>query len=193
MSHHRGQPGQPSSLPLWKTLSTEVHARCRIFDIHRKHCEHPVRLTKRDFFEIAAPDWVNVLALTPARELVIVNQYRAGTEAHSWELPGGVIDAGEEPLVAGLRELAEETGFVGERGRVIGWTHPNPAIQNNRCHFVLVEDVRPTAELDWDPDEEIEFALRPVEWVLDAARRGLMTHSLTLNALFLLERELALR
>jgi ADP-ribose pyrophosphatase len=186
-------PEFPSSIPLWETIGTVVHADCRIFKIHRKRCRHPVRERERDFYEIACGDWVNVLALTRDLNLVLVNQYRAGTERHSWELPGGVVETGEDPVVGGVRELKEETGFTGDAARVIGWTHPNPAIQSNRCHFVLVENVEASGSVEWDADEEIEVALRPVAWVIEAARRGSLTHALTLNALFFLEAELARR
>ena len=93
---------------------------------------------------------------------------------------------GEDPVAAGVRELREETGFVGSRARLLGSVHPNPAIQSNRCHIVLVEDAARTAALEWDPDEEIEVTTQPVEDVLASARDGRITHSLVLNALLLL-------
>lgn len=185
-----GDPQRPSNLPLWQTLRVDERLDCRIFRILSKRCRHPVRKHERDFVEIDCPEWVNVLAITPARELVLVNQYRAGVEAHSWELPGGVVDRGEDPLSGGLRELAEETGYAGPHARIIGWSHPNPAIQSNRCHFVLVEQAVPSRPISWDPDEELELALKPVDWVFEAARSGQLTHALTLNALFFLQREL---
>jgi 8-oxo-dGTP pyrophosphatase MutT (NUDIX family) len=183
-------PTSPSELPRWQSIRRDPHADCRVFQVFKKRCRHSIRETERDFFEIASPDWVNVLALTPERNLVLVNQFRIGVEEFSWELPGGVVDRGEDPLAGGLRELAEETGFAGEAARIIGWTHPNPAIQNNRCHFVLVENCRLSKELDWDSDEEIECTLKPLTWALEAARSGKLSHALTLNALFFLQAEL---
>lgn len=132
-----------------------------------------------------APDWVNVVALTPERHLVLVRQFRYGINAFSLEIPGGVIDEGEGPLVAGVRELREESGFVGAPARLLGSVHPNPAMQSNRCHLVLVEDARPVAALDWDPDEEFEITTLPVDEVYARAARGEITHALVLNALLL--------
>lgn len=191
MQTPEANPDGASALPSWSKLETIQHADCRIFRVNRKRCRHPVRAREREFFEIECGDWVNVLAVTPDRGLLLVNQWRAGVERLSWELPGGALDKGEDPVAGGLRELLEETGFTGDRARVIGWSHPNPAIQSNRCHYVLVENARLTHPTNWDHDEELELAVRPVDWVVEAAHRGLLTHALTLNALFFLQRELA--
>ena len=45
-----------------------------------------------------APDWVNVVAVTPADHLVLVRQFRFGTETLSLEIPGGVMEPGEDPV-----------------------------------------------------------------------------------------------
>lgn len=147
--------------------------------------QHPQREREQEFAVINAPDWVNVLALTSAQELVLVRQFRFGINDFSVEIPGGMIDQGEEPVAAALRELREESGYVGQRARLLGSVHPNPAIQNNRCHLVLVEEAQRTAELDWDPDEEIEILTRPVDAVYELAYAGGITHALVLDALLL--------
>src|SRR5204863_6468129 len=133
-----------------------------IFDVVRAIYQHPDRAKAQDFFVIDAPDWVNVVALTPGHHLVLVRQFRYGINDFSLEIPGGIIDAGEDPLAAGVRELREESGYVGTAVRLLGSVHPNPAMQSNRCHLVLVENARPVADLEWDPDEEFEIMTKPV-------------------------------
>lgn len=132
-------------------------------------------------------DWVNVLALTGDDRLVLVNQYRYGIDDFSWEIPGGVIERGEDPVAAGVRELLEETGYSGRDARLLASVHPNPAFLSNRCHLVLVEDCRPSGQIAWDADEELEVAAVPVAEVYQRARAGGITHSLVLNALFFFE------
>jgi ADP-ribose pyrophosphatase len=161
-----------------------VLAATRILELREVRYAHPGRADERDYTVIAVPDWVNVAALTPDGHLVLVRQFRFGIDDFSLEVPGGVIDAGEDPVAAGVRELAEETGFAGGRARLLGSVHPNPAIQDNRCHLVLVEDAVRTGAVDWDPDEEIETTTAPVAEVLALARSGRITHSLVLCALF---------
>lgn len=171
----------------WERGAVRKLASTRIFDLTGVDYRHPVRGVEREFVVIDAPDWVNVLAWTPEDHLVLVRQFRYGLNEFSWEIPGGVIERGEDPVVAGGRELAEETGFEGRRGRLLASIHPNPAILNNQCHLVLVEGVVATRELAWDTDEEIEIATKPVAEVYAMARRGEITHSLVLNALFWFE------
>ncbi len=171
----------------WKKLGTRPLAETRVFTLNAERWRHPGRGTEREFAVLDAPDWVNVLALTPEGALVLVRQFRFGTGDFSLEIPGGMVDRGEKPLVAGGRELLEETGFAGARARVLGTVSGNPAILNNRCHFVLVEDAVRTAATAWDHDEEIEIVTAPVAKVLAWARAGRIVHPLVLNALFLFE------
>ena len=159
----------------------------RVLDVLSVRYRHPVRAVERDFTVIAAPDWCNVLALTPDGRLVLVRQFRYGIDEFSLEIPGGMLEPGEDPVAGALRELREETGFVGAKARVLASVHPNPAIQNNRCHFVLVEDAELRAPLGWDHDEEIEVLTAPVDEVYAWARTGRITHSLVVCALMYFE------
>jgi ADP-ribose pyrophosphatase len=159
----------------------------RILELKSVRFRHPVRGTERDFIVAHAPDWVNVVAHTPDGQIVLVKQFRFGSNAMSLEIPGGVIEAGEDPIAAGIRELAEETGYGGGKVTLLGSVNPNPAIQDNRCHFVLVEGAVPTSSLDWDDDEEIQVSTAPVAQVMAWARSGVITHSLTVAALMLFE------
>jgi ADP-ribose pyrophosphatase len=170
----------------WEKLGPSVvDARCRVFDVLRARYRHPVRNRERDFVVIDAPDWVNVLALTPDRQLVLVRQFRFGIDEFSLEIPGGVMERGEDPLAAARRELGEETGYTGRSARRLGGVHPNPALMNNVCHLVLVEQAERTQGLAWDPDEEIEVLTAPVDEVYAWARSGRIRHALVLDALLL--------
>lgn len=171
----------------WEKGDHAVLARTRVFDLHSVRYRHPGRDTERDFIVIRPPHWVNVLALTPDHHLVLVRQFRFGADDFSLEIPGGVMDPGEEPLATGVRELREETGYAGGMARLIGCVQPNPAIQSNRCHIVLVENARPATAMAWDQDEEIAVVTRPVDEVFALARNGGITHSLVLNALLFFE------
>jgi 8-oxo-dGTP pyrophosphatase MutT (NUDIX family) len=171
----------------WERRGRRVLASTRVLDLCAVEFRHPVRGTEREFVVIDAPDWVNVIALTPQGHLVLVRQFRYGTDAFSLEVPGGVIERGEDPVAAGMRELREETGYAGGPARLLGNVHPNPAIQNNRCHLVLVESAARAGAVAWDHDEEIAVSTAPVDEVFAWARTGRITHSLVLNALWLFE------
>jgi 8-oxo-dGTP pyrophosphatase MutT (NUDIX family) len=154
-------------------------------DVLSVRFRQPVRGTDREFVVLHPPDWVNVVAVTPGGRLVLVRQFRFGSNDFSLELPGGVIEAGEDPLAAGVRELTEETGYGGGAVRLLGSVFPNPAIQDNRCHFVLVDGAVPTAPMDWDDDEEISVSTATIDEAVDWARSGRITHSLSVAALML--------
>jgi len=176
---------------IWEELSKEHLADCRVFQVYKKHFRHSQDRRESDFYVIDCNDWVQVLALTAKRELLLVNQFRYGSKAHSWEVPGGIIDdADGDPVVAGERELLEETGYAGKRARHIGWVYANPAILSNRSHFVVVEDCAPIAAPSFDEHEEIEMQRAPLEHVWEMAKTGKITHTITLNALFKLHTEL---
>jgi ADP-ribose pyrophosphatase len=176
-------PGEPS---LWSREGAQTLASTKVLDLTSVRYRHPVRGVEKNFVVIHAPDWVNVVAVTPERAIVLVRQFRFGSNALSLEVPGGMIEAGEDPVAAGLRELSEETGYSGT-ARLLGSVHPNPAIQDNRCHFVLVEGAVKSGPMNWDHDEEIEVSTAPVGDVLAWARSGRITHSLTVAALMFYE------
>ena len=168
-------------------MDQRLQLHTRIFDVVGTRYRHPARSLEREFVVIQAPDWVNVVALTTEGHIVLVRQFRYGIDDFSLEIPGGVIDAGEDPVAAGLRELREETGYTGSSAKLLGTVRPNPAMQSNRCHFVFVAQAEKTHDLEWDPDEELQVTTLPVADVLALARSGGIDHSLVLNALMLFE------
>lgn len=172
----------------WQNLGQASQLKTRVFDVLGRRYRHPARGTEREFIVIDAPDWVNVVATTADDHLVLVRQFRYGIDDFSLEVPGGVIERGEDPVLAGQRELREETGYAGGIATLLGSVHPNPAIQANRCHIVWVEAAVKAHDLAWDADEEIEVMTRPVEDVLALAHAGGIGHALALNALMLFER-----
>lgn len=141
------------------------------------------------FYRLDFCDWVNIIALTPKRELVLIKQYRFGTRRVELEIPGGAIEDHESPVQAGSRELLEETGYAGRSARVIGEVSPNPAIQNNRCYTVLIEDVEQVAEQDMDDMEDIEINVVSLDMVDDLIAEGCINHGLVLNALMFFEKQ----
>lgn len=168
-------------------VSERSLATTRVLELRSVRYRSLRRGTEGDYTVIAAPDWVNVIALTPAGHLVLVQQFRYGIDALSLEIPGGVIEAGEDPVTAGQRELREETGYAGGHARLLGSVRPNPAIQNNRCHLVLVENAELRGATAWDHDEDLAVTTAPADEVLAWARSGRITHSLAICGLFLFE------
>lgn len=137
----------------------------------------------QDFYKFAFPSWVNVVATTATGDLVLIRQYRFGTDRVELEIPGGAVNDGEDPLAAGLRELLEETGYTGENSRIIGKVCPNPAIQGNFCYTVLVENARQIAQPQQDDLEDIDILILPRAEVDALVTGGEISHGLVLNGL----------
>ena len=107
----------------------------------------------------------HVDALTTRGEVLLVRQFRFGIEDFTLEIPGGMCDPGETPAESARRELREETGFDAESLIEIGWVHPNPPVQNNRCYTFLARDVVQVGPADPDPHETLELVRVPLERV----------------------------
>ena len=174
----------------WDMQENNLHADCRIFEVRKQRLKRRSDGLEGEFFVLDTNDWVNVLALTPDDKIILVRQFRYGSKEQSLEPPGGVVERGEDPVIAGLRELQEETGYVGEEPKLLGVVRPNAAILSNRCHVILVRNAQKTAELNFDQHEELVTELYPVKELKEMVRRGEITHSIGLNSIMMLLLEL---
>ena len=169
----------------WQTVRSTPAGDFRIFTIRSDRKISPRTREEHDFYVIDCPNWVNVIALTPERELVMVEQYRHGSSTVELEIPGGMIDPGDSsPVAAGERELREETGYAGEEARLIGETFPNPAIMNNTCYTVLVQNCRCWHPVEFDGAEDLVTRLVPVVELSALVAAGKIRHSLVAVALY---------
>jgi ADP-ribose pyrophosphatase len=135
------------------------------------------------FYVLDCANWVNVIALTNAREVVLVRQFRAGTKAVTLEIPGGGVEATDRSaLAAARRELREETGHAARTWKRLGVVNPNPAFQSNRCTTFLAEGSRSVGELIPDAGEDLAVELVPLRSIPGLIRRGQITHSLVIAA-----------
>jgi 8-oxo-dGTP pyrophosphatase MutT (NUDIX family) len=115
----------------------------------------------------------------------MVEQFRHGSNSVELEIPGGMIDpADANPEDAAVRELREETGYVGRNARVIGKILPNPAFMSNTCYTVLIEDCRLEREVQFDHAEDIVTQLAPVAEIPQWVASGKIRHALVVVALY---------
>lgn len=156
----------------------------KVFSIYHNETIHPRTHKRQNYVVIDCPHWVNVIALTPQDEVVMIRQFRHGTGEITLEIPGGMIDAGEPPLEAAKRELQEETGFIAKEWVELGMVEPNPALQTNQCWTFLALDASPDGETNFDPGEVIQTELLPLSGVQSLIERREITHSLVVAAFY---------
>lgn len=125
-----------------------------------------------NFHVLEFPDWIQVVALTPGGELVMVEEYRHAGGVIQRGLPAGIVDPGEAPADTAARELAEESGHRAEAWIPLPPFWANPAIQTNRVHGFIALDAVPGAGQSLDPGETIEVMTLPAAAVIADALAG---------------------
>lgn len=170
----------------WADREDRLVGETRLFQQRMVRRRSPHSEREHDFTRLLCPDWVNVVAFTApdhGSELLVVEQFRHGIDASTLETIGGVCDPGEDPTGTARRELLEETGHAAGRWVSLGSCAPNPAIQDNRCHFFLALECVPVAALDLDPSEELRVWGLPWAEADRLLREGRLDHALVMAAL----------
>ena len=169
----------------WKELARTALLDCRIFSVARTTAASPVDGSVHDFFRIESPDWAQIVPMTADREVVMIRQYRHGSQSEMLEVPAGLIDLGEDPADAAARECLEETGYRAGAVHSMGTYNPNPAIFNNRLHAFYATGVERVAEIQNTVIEQTHVVLVPIGDIPELLRSGAVEHALNVMMLYL--------
>ena len=169
----------------WKKVRSTPVGDFRIFKLRSDVKLSPRTGREHDFYVLDSVHWVNVIAITPDQKLVMIEQFRHGSNTVELEIPGGMMDAGEtDPVTTAARELREETGYAGENARLLGRIWSNPAILSNKTYTVLIENCRLKHDVHWDHGEDLATRLVPVAEIPKLVADEKIGHSLVVVALY---------
>lgn len=169
----------------WPKLGSRPIGDFHIFKLRGDRKVSPRTGAEHEFLVLDSRNWVNVIALTSHGEMVMIEQYRHGSNTVELEIPGGVMDPHEtSPVATAVRELREETGFEGENARILGSVFANPAIMSNTCYTVLIENCRCVHPVQFDQGEDLVTQLLPLTELPALVAAGRINHSLVVVALY---------
>ena len=168
----------------WTRKQSKSVADCRVFKVREDFCERDSDDKTASFYVIENPDWVNVIALTKDERVVLIEQFRHGSEEIILEIPGGMLDENEDKETAAKRELLEETGYSSDEIIYLGKSRPNPAIQNNWIYHYAALNCEKTDETAFDEHESVITKLVSLGEIPALIEQEKITHSLVLTAFY---------
>lgn len=169
----------------WKCVRTEPGPDLKLFTTRFDYMKNPRNDQTDKMIIIESEDSANVIALTPEKQILFVRQFRFGIRDFTVELPGGLVESGEEQAIAVQRELEEETGYTSQKWHSLGKIPSNPVFMNSFIHHWVATEAIKTSEVQWDESEDIELLLIPLEEARERLYQGFFQHPHTSNALIL--------
>lgn len=170
------------SKPKWDIIKDKKVYETPIFSLHEREFLPTKKSSTVNFYVLEAPHWINILALTPENNVVLVEQYRAGIHESSLEIPGGMVDENESPEEAAKRELLEETGYQSKKWTSLGKVSANAAILNNYTYMYLAEDCIKVDEQNLDKNEDIDIHILEMKEFLELVKNSTVHHSIVVAA-----------
>lgn len=168
----------------WHERKRESVADCRIFTVERSIAVSPADGEAHTFHRIQSPNWAQILPITTDGHAVLVKQYRHGAQRMTLEIPAGLVDPGEDPAAAALRECLEETGYRAREAISLGVVNPNPALFANQLFSYFATDVVLERSVQNTATEFTESVLVPVAELPNMLRSGEIDHALVAATLW---------
>ncbi|GJM34679.1 MAG: ADP-ribose pyrophosphatase [Saprospiraceae bacterium] len=167
----------------WQRVRSEQGPDLKLFHARFDYMRNPRNAQTERMIILESPDSVNIVAVTDKQEILFVRQYRFGIGEYTLELPGGIVDPGEEHGIAAHRELQEETGHSAQKWQYLGRIPSNPVFMDSYVHHWWAAGVKHTHDLKLDIGEDVEVVLLPISEVKEKLFSGQFQHPHAVNAL----------
>jgi ADP-ribose pyrophosphatase len=136
------------------------------------------------------PGAVMIIPVLPDGKLLMERQYRYPMHRVYLEFPAGKLDAGEDALACGKRELLEETGYTAQKWQKLGVHHPIISYTNEEIHFYLAEDLT-AGQAQLDEGEFVECVSLSLDELIAGVLDGSITDGKTVAGIFWAEKMLS--
>lgn len=168
----------------WKLLSSTYVSKAPWATLRRDTCELPNGTINDHYYVLEYPNWVNMVGITADNQIIVIKQYRHAAEDILLEIPAGMIEEGEDPQAAAVREMLEETGYAFDQIEEIAVLYPNPATSKNVTYTYLMQGGKKIQGQDLDETEEIDVFLIAIEEAKELLLQNKFGQSLHASALF---------
>jgi ADP-ribose pyrophosphatase len=168
----------------WEKLSSEILYQKKWMKIREESCKLPDGQIIDPYIIVDVPNFCNVFVVTPDEEVIMVKQYRHAAGIISTEMPGGMIDDGEDPMIAAAREMQEETGYTSKEISLLFTISPNPPLESNRACFFLAKNAVQNQAIALDQFEDIELVKYSKKEFMQCLLNNEFTHGIQFGAMF---------
>ncbi len=161
--------------PGWRILTSSYPIVTPFLRLRSDTIELPDGTVIEQYYVRETRGFTIIFALTTDARVVLVRQYKHGAGRTLLELPAGSIDEGETASTCAERELAEETGYVGDEPELIGTYQADPTNSNGAFHLFLVRNAEQRVAQAFDPTEDITVEYVPLAGIREVVRSGRIT------------------
>jgi 8-oxo-dGTP pyrophosphatase MutT (NUDIX family) len=169
----------------WETLKSEMALDEKWYKVRKDTVKLPNGKIMNDYFLGLRGRYVQMVPIFENGDVLLVKQYKHGAGDFTIEMPAGMVNEGEDPLVCAKRELMEETGYEGSTWKSMGVIHENPTKSVNESFWYVVTGLKESGEQHFDESEEIEVLKIHYKKLIEMIKSGEIITGPTIGALLL--------
>lgn len=177
----------------WEYLDHRLEKEYTLFNLAIDQVKNLRNGKVMDMLVVESKDAANAIVKTKEGKIVLIEQYRFGTKEWSLELPGGLIEKGEDAILGCKREVLEETGYTASNWSYLGKVPANPVFMNSYIHHFLAEEASFVKEPTFDDGEQIVVHKLSRDDFVDAIKSKRILHPHSLSAIFYLMNDFTLK